>query len=241
MDELLDVGHIELDNPIRMATPEDLPAPPGPIVLELRSLEQRHPVLGKSLLECFGASVVYRLSHAPVKLSDDSVSRMVSVDRRPPGTVTPFEQRVTIEWNSSAMTRDQAIRFGYTLPNDRITENAAIGVMCLLINELEGASVSKVLQRGAGGDYLISLPDGSEVQVEVSGISVDSTGREARKRLSEKSAQVLTAADRGFASVTTFSHRSDEAAHSYLHHVVRPASAQESRMQTGPNDKPRRR
>lgn len=225
-----------------MATPESLSTTPSPrpVVLELRSLAKRYPTCGKALLNALGPSTVFRLAHDPVAVADGRVSRSVTVDRRPAGCVTPFAQSVIIGWDCDPATRDQATKIQYIHNEHRLTEFAAIGVMLLLINELEGATHPGVLQIGAGGDYLMSLPDGCEVQVEVSGIRVDPSGSDARKRLREKCDQVLTlpTVDRGFASVTTFGYCNGEAAHSYLHHVTRPTPAARSR---GPTKSSRKR
>jgi hypothetical protein len=226
-----------------MATPENRPAAPAPrpVVLELRSLEKRYPKCGKALLHALGPSTVFRLGHDPVGVSDGSRLRPVTVDRRPPGGVTPFEQSVIIGWDGDSVTRDQATKIQYIHNEHRLTEFAAIGVMLLLINELEGATYPGVLQIGAGGDYLMSLPDGSEVQVEVSGIRIDASGSDARRRLVEKCDQVLTTVDRGFASVTTFSYRNGDAAHSYLHHVARPTPTARNRSPSKSSRKRRKK
>jgi len=42
-----------------------------------------------------------------------------------------------------------------------LSEKAAIGVMALLIHELEGVTIQEVLQIGSGGDYLALLPRGN--------------------------------------------------------------------------------
>jgi hypothetical protein len=49
----------------------------------------------------------------------------------------------------------------------------AIGVMALLISDLEKAEIVSVLQVGSGGDYLIEIPGKSQLQAECSGIKVD--------------------------------------------------------------------
>jgi hypothetical protein len=188
-----------------MATPENLPAGPAQqsVLLELRSLLARYPNCGAGYLNDFGPALVHRLAIAPLPMPDNCLSRPMTVHRRPPGCVTPFQQSVIIGWRGDSAIRDKAIRRGYTAHNQhRLTEDAAIGVMFLLMSELEGATDPRVEQIGAGGDYNVLLPDGIRTQVEVSGVQIDPTGSEARKRLSEKSAQVLTHADRGFACVT---------------------------------------
>jgi hypothetical protein len=103
-----------------------------------------------------------------------------------------------------------------------LTEQAAVAVMALLVHDLEGGIIQRVLQIGSGGDYLVLTrrarkPD----QVEVSGVQEDTDGSAAKRRLGEKTDQVLTHCKVGFASVTTFAHSQPPTAHSYLHFVRR--------------------
>jgi hypothetical protein len=111
-----------------------------------------------------------------------------------------------------------------------LTEFAAIGVMALLIHDLEGGVLQNVLPIGSGGDYLV-IPREAEspIQVEVSGIQVDLNGADSRSRLSRKSTQVLSHSTVGYASVTTFSHPTGPIVHSYLHYVSRPRTTKKGR------------
>lgn len=98
--------------------------------------------------------------------------------------------------------------------------------MALLVHELEGAELQSVLPIGSGSDYLVRVPGASTyIQLEVSGIRLDVGGNLSTTRLHQKSAQVLTHARVGFASVTTFSHLAG-AARSWLHYVKRPRNQQ---------------
>jgi hypothetical protein len=93
--------------------------------------------------------------------------------------------------------------------------------------------LTRVLPIGAGGDYVVKLPDRSRpVQVEVRGVKTGTPAR-ASSRLGEKCGRIRGA---GFISVTTFQHGEAEAAHSYLHFVT-PGSQGKGAGQRGPKGK----
>jgi hypothetical protein len=111
-------------------------------------------------------------------------------------------------------------RVSKTINDHRITEDAAIGVMALLIHELEGVIIREVLPIGSGGDYLMAYQQEERpIQVEVSGIREDRTGSQASARLSQKCDQVVKHSSCGFASVTTFRHGVGAEVHNYLYFV----------------------
>jgi hypothetical protein len=102
-----------------------------------------------------------------------------------------------------------------------LTEQAAVGVALLLLHDLEGGVLQTVLPIGSGGDYLVHVSgEDSVIQLEVSGLREDNTGSASRSRLRQKTDQVLTHAQVGFVSVTTFCHGPGAIVHSY-HHFVR--------------------
>lgn len=105
--------------------------------------------------------------------------------------------------------------------NDRnLTEQAAIGVLALLINDLEKAVLQTVLQIGSGGDYLVRLAEPSNpIQVEVSGVRDDPTREKSSERLRVKSNQVLANSRVGYVSVTAFSYSNTATVHSFLRYV----------------------
>ena len=106
------------------------------------------------------------------------------------------------------------------LNEEAITEYAAIGIMALLIHELENVTIRDVLPVGSGGDYAIHIGSAKEPsQVEVSGLLEDPRGSKARYRLRKKCEQVLTHSPTGYASVTTFRYSNHNIVHSYLHYV----------------------
>lgn len=189
----------------------------GPI-LELATLPARHPKL--ELLNLFGAQLVLRLRLDPIRQPDDAQKREVMVDRiaSTTGSVRQSEIR-TIGWsNLPKFSEDYCIRLMYTINERRITEDAAIAVMGLLIHELEGVRIETVLQIGSGGDYLVTLSKNKQwVQVEVSGIREDLAGHKAESRLAEKRTQVLEKSEAGYVSVTTFHRAANGGPHSFLH------------------------
>jgi hypothetical protein len=191
----------------------------GPI-LELATLPARHPKLGETLLDLFGAQLVLRLRLDPIRQPDDAHKREVMVDRiaSTTGSVRQSEIR-EIGWSGlPEFSKDYCIRVTHTINERRITEDAAIAVMGLLIHELEGVSIESVLQIGSGGDYLVKLSKNEQsVQVEVSGIREDLAGNISELRLREKRAQVLVKSDVGYVSVTTFHRAANGGPHSFLH------------------------
>jgi hypothetical protein len=160
----------------------------------------------------------------PTPLPAETKVREVAVNRLT--RTTGLEPRQTLRllgWGGvTGVSADDCERLSITFNERRITEDAALAVMALLIHELEALSVERVLQIGSGGDYVLSMRRrGQAAQVEVSGIREDSSGRRSRSRLAEKREQVLAKCPAGFASVTTFSHPGAGGVHSYLHYVER--------------------
>jgi hypothetical protein len=168
---------------------------------------------------------VLRLSLDPTSVDRGVKSREITVDRMTPGNgmVRQEEPRV-IGWGGDLdVSLDDCERWANTIPERRITEDAAIAVMALLIHELESVTVERVLDEGNGGDFLLSMKKGGEaVQIEVSGLREDADGGRSSSRLGEKLQQVLTKCDAGFASVTTFKRLKAGVVHSYLHFTDKP-------------------
>ena len=184
----------------------------GPVI-EVATIDERHqsPVL----LRLFGTQIILRLGVDPVRLAPGVLKRAIMIDRIRPGSEgTRWEETREIGWNGLSDHLNQCQEMARTLNEHDITEHAAIGVMLLLIHELEGAVLSGVLPIGSGPDYLVNLPHRPEpVQLEVSGIKSGSAGQ-ASSRLGEKCGRLRGA---GFVSVTTFEHGEAGVAHSYLH------------------------
>jgi hypothetical protein len=192
-------------------------------VIELASLPQRHPI-GDALLIQFGALVVLRLGWDPVQVPAGTLRRRVTVDRlSPPAPGTRSQEVREVSWCDLPLySENYLIRVGRSVPERSITEGAAIGVMALLIHELEGVILQEVLVIGSGGDYLASFKGGAPFQVEVSGIRDEGRAGAAADRLKQKLKQVLSKSPQGYASVTTFRRTGDSTAHSYLHYAERP-------------------
>jgi len=189
----------------------------GPVI-ELDSLPSRHPKTGAAFLKQCAAACVLRLSMDPTQLPAGIKVREIVVDRLTPGTARePWQDLRLLGWGgTTGVSEDDCVRLSITFNERRITEDAALAIMALLIHELEGLTVERVLPIGSGGDYLLSMRRwGKPTQVEVSGIREDLSGRRSRSRLAEKREQVPA----GFASVTTFSRQGASGVHSYLHYV----------------------
>ncbi len=172
----------------------------GPTI-EVATIDERHL---PGLLKEFGTKIILRLGVDPVPLSSEILKRAVVVDRiSPKSGATRWEEIREIGWANLPDHVDDCEWVRSRRNEQDITEDAAIGVMLLLIHELEGGVLTEVLRIGSGGDYLVKLSGRSEpVQVEVSGIKTGTAG-EASSRLSKKSRQIRGA---GFVSVTSFQH-----------------------------------
>jgi hypothetical protein len=184
----------------------------GPVI-ELATLDERHRQPG--LLKEFGTKLVFRLAVDPVRLPPEVLKRAITVDRiSPPSGETRWEEIREIGWANLPDDLADCEWVRGRLDENTITEQAAIGVMLLLIHELEGGVMNQVLQVGDGGDYLVNFEDRPDpLQVEVSGIKTGSAG-EASSRLGKKRGQIR---GEGFVSVTTFQHGETGEPHSYLH------------------------
>ena len=176
------------------------------MVLELRLLPDRHPtpnILG------YGAATILRLSIDPTAIASEATSRVVRIDWvRRPGGCSPQEVVREISWQGVPnWVLDASATLPFTKNASAITEEAAIGVMALLIDDLEDAEILTVLPIGSGGDYQLLLRGlNAQTQVECSGIHIDERGYESTARLKQKPEQVRTISPNGFASVTAFSH-----------------------------------
>jgi hypothetical protein len=187
----------------------------GPVI-EVATIDERHR--RSVLLRMFGIQIILRLGVDPVRLDREVLKRTVTVDRLSAASKGDrWEEMRDIGWSGLTDLLDQGEELAQVLNEHDITEKAAIGVMLLLIHELEGAVLSGVLQIGSGPDYLVDLSGRPEpVQVEVSGIKSGSAGQ-ASSRLGERRGRLRGA---GFVSVTTFQCGEDAAAHSCLHFVT---------------------
>lgn len=185
-------------------------------VIEVATIDERHQC--SVLLRLFGTQIILRLGVDPVRLPPGALKRSITVDRISPGSEEiRREEMRAIGWSGLTDHFDQCDEIARTLNPHDITEHAAIGVMFLLIHELEGAILTGVLPVGSGGDYLVALSDRREpVQVEVSGLK-NASASQALSRLGSKCDQIRGP---GFVSVTTFQHGEDGSVHSYLHFVV---------------------
>lgn len=195
---------------------------PNGHVLELATLPTSHPRCGTALLTQCATSTIIRLSIDPTTIPPGTMSRAVIVDWLPrPGSGSPTQEHREIGWNGLAnFAGDVATQWRIAVPPQDITEQAAIAVMALLIQEFAKGEILQVLAIGSGGDYLVEVGGLKKpIQAESSGILTDSSGSRSRTRLNEKKVQVLTHCRAGFAAVTTFSHPTGDIVHSYLHYV----------------------
>jgi hypothetical protein len=184
----------------------------GPVI-EVATIDARHRSPG--LLKEFGTKIILRLSVDPVRLPPGILKRVITVDRISPASTRSRREEIReIGWANLSGELDDCEQVRERFNENTITEHAAIGIMLLLIHDLEGGVLIRILEIGHGGDYLVRLPDRPDpLQVEVSGIKTGTPG-EASSRLGKKRKQVHGA---GFVSVTTFQHGENGEPHSYLH------------------------
>lgn len=207
----------------------------GPVI-DLATLPQRHPQTGELILKLCGPAFVHRLSMDPTPLPKGTVTREVTVDRLSPKTGgVRIEEVRELGWGeATGLSAKDCEHLPYAFNEQRITEDAAIAVMALLIHELESVTLEKVVDIGSGADYTLSLKKwGRSAQVEVSGIREDGSGSRSGARLSEKCDQLLRQCPLGFVSVTTFRRLKAGVVHSYLHFVEQDQAPDTGRKRKG--------
>lgn len=164
----------------------------------------------------------------PTPQPPGTLSRAVEVNwLRRPGKESATQEHRAIGWDGlHEWLGTLCVQLPITVNDRTLTEKAAIGVLALLIQDLEAGVLQTVLPIGSGGDYYVRLRGAhSFLQVEVSGIKEDPAGSLSTPRLREKTTQVLSHARVGFASVTTFLYSATTSVHSYLHYVKRQRKA----------------
>jgi hypothetical protein len=189
----------------------------APKTLPLDWLRSKHPRCDLHS-RCLQA-VVYRLSVDPTQLAEGSTNRIVDVENWEKDSDLHDCYRFDFSWSGcSALDSDSLLRFQRTWDSEAITENAAIGVMAMLIWELAQASVVTVRQKGRGGDYDFVQREGFEVmKVEVSGIKTAPHLSSLQVRVAEKSISVvLKFPHEGFVSVTAFDYGQEHLVKSVL-------------------------
>jgi len=204
---------------------------PNGHVLELVSLPVCQPRVGAALLRAHAIAAIIRLRLDPTQLPTGTMSREVTVDWvQKQGNSAPVQVQRGIGWAGIPDADRACSQYRITLNDHDLTEQAAIAVMALLIHDLEGGVLQRVLPIGSGGDYLVVTRGAKKAdQVEVSGIRDDATGYQSRTRLNQKTAQVLTKSRAGFASVTTFAHSKGSIVHGYLYFVRRGSKKRRKR------------
>jgi hypothetical protein len=191
-------------------------------VIELHSLAKRHPACGNMMVRCYGPSLVHRLAIEPFELPSGVKGREVLIDHDSPhAQAREAEDIRAITWRDEDVSEDERIRIRIVKNQHDLTEEAALCMMFLLIHVLERGQIQEVLAIGESGDYVVLMPDRSQLLVEVSGITRDETGDEVRSRARKKREQVLTGSASGFVSVTTFLYKSRSEVHSLLHFVTK--------------------
>jgi len=185
----------------------------------LSSLPTNHPQV--EILAAFGPSLIVRLSIDPIRLPSDIMERSVIVDWLPRFVADRQELTRLVSWADLPKEQlDKVLKWPSTMNAQDITEGAAIGMMALLVHDLEQASINTVLQIGNSGDYLLTI-SGGLIQAECSGIAIDPNGYLLSRRLKDKCDQVLRKDERGFAAVTAFSYSQDKLVRSSLHYCSR--------------------
>lgn len=189
------------------------------MALELTSLPERHRCV--AFLGAYATSAYVRLTIDPRPYPLDPAHRGVSVNwLARPGDPPAQDTSRDIGWaNLPPHILADAVLWTATKQDRTINEEGAIGVIALLLHDLEKVSIERVVPIGLGGDYFLVLEDGQRTQVECTGVYIDERGYEAWSRLGKKAKQVLSHSENGFASVVTFCNNPTEEAHCYLHFV----------------------
>lgn len=200
---------------------------PDADVLDLSTLPTIHP--RASILLGYGPATIVRLSLDPTALPADTMVRAVSVNWLARQGGLPQQLSRDIGWRDVPRhILDECPKWTFTRNAQDITEDAAIGVLALLIHNLEDAEIRSVLQIGNGGDFTLSIRGVPPLQAESSGIFVDPKGYLSTARLKKKCQQVVKKCWAGFASVVAFSHTATEEVHCYLHYVTEPGLSSDS-------------
>jgi hypothetical protein len=163
-------------------------------ILRLSSLPLRHPCLGDICLDDFGPSTVLRLGVDPILLPPGVTEQTIIVDWRPfPTKEDSIRFTYRIAWDDlPRYNQDYLRRLRLCRNEQQITETAALGIMALLIHEIEKLSILTVQPIGGGTDYEAACGGkGPGVSVEVRGIRQADTFRMPQARLREKTAQAL--------------------------------------------------
>src|SRR5260221_8802327 len=166
-------------------------------ILELASLTHGHPDLDLNP-HCMMAVIRLSLDPSPpVPLTPDSLHRTMRISHRPQNSIDEILLNQEIGWNDLGFSETVRTRMECTYNGNEITEKAAIAVMGLLVHELDGLQIKKVVPIGGGGDYTAEASRGGQlIQVEVSGIK-EGHPSVSRTRLAEKCGQVLSCQPRG--------------------------------------------
>jgi hypothetical protein len=127
------------------------------VVLELSTLPARHPPMGEALLQMYAPQAMVRLCIDPTPQPAGTMSREIEVDwLRHPGKEAATHQQRAVGWTGlEHHLNTLCVQLLVTVNDRTLTEQAAVGVLALLISDLEGAVLQTVLQIGSGGDYLI--------------------------------------------------------------------------------------
>ena len=171
----------------------------------------------------YAPSLIYRLGIDPVPEPAVASEREVQIDLvRRPGGGTPEALTRTISWAGMDESANMAVSIKRCISDQVATEDAAIGVMALLVSDLGGAELNSVLPIGTSADYQLEWVElGEEGPLEVSGLRHARSQSDSSGRLAVKTEQILTGNRAGYVSVSTFQYPPTGAVHSYLHFVRR--------------------
>ena len=142
----------------------------GPII-EVATIDKRHDT--SVLLELFGTEVILRLAVDPLQTGFRGIETSgYGRSNQPIVRRVRREEIREIGWAKLPDHLDRCEEIPITINEHRITENAAIGVMFLLIHELEGAVLTSAFRLAPAATILSNSRMTEPVQVEVSGIKV---------------------------------------------------------------------
>lgn len=135
--------------------------------LVISSLAKRHSLTGHGFRDD-AAALICRLAHDPVERA--GVLCDLQIDWRPAGAPHRTVTR-TVRWDDESPDRlFAAEQYHVTHQEREVTGRAAVVVFALLIHDLEGLQVQRVVPIGGKGDYWVDEV-GSRL-AEVSGIRI---------------------------------------------------------------------
>lgn len=165
-------------------------------------------------------SAAVRIGRDPLLAPAGALTREACIRWRMRGSTAEELREAILGWSGPEVVGHPKFAiWQFDVPDNVLTEDAAIVVSAIVIHELEGAIVTSVLQTGTGSDYHIQLRGGTASVLEVSGIKNDDTGHRSLARVRAKAEQLLARSEEGYVGVVSFRNPTDVKVTIFLYHV----------------------